>query len=72
MPTLTIHIDDATAQRLQALAQERGSSPEREAEKAASAWAAQSDAERARRALLLEDAREFMDSHAEAFRRLAS
>ena len=72
MPTLTIQIDDATAERLQALATARGTTPEREVGKAVEQWIEQADTQRDRKALLMEDAKEFMDSHAEAFRRLAS
>ena len=72
MPTLTIQIDDATAARLEALAQSRGTTPEREIERATNEWVRESASADDRRALMLDDAREFMDSHAEDFKRLAS
>ena len=72
MPTLTIHIDDATAARLQTLAQERGSTPEREVERAVTEHTQSADEAALRRKAMLENADDFMTSHADDFRRLAS
>ena len=69
MPTLTIQIDDATAARLEALAAAQGETQEKVA---ADVLRDASVPSADQRAAMMEDMREFMTSHAEDFRRLAS